>query len=727
MHVGTVLVAVRPRARSFGPLTVVAIVLCLLGLGWSPSHAASPPSHAASPASLSVSVRSAGAAVQVVLSASVPLRFSLRQLAAPARLVVDLAGLQVESLPGAQEVVLPPVHALRVARGSGFIQVVVDLATPVLVDVGAGDDGRTLVLALRAASPPAARAVPAVALPTEVVRLQHVRAKELAAHLQVLLPGLRARPDEGTNSVLLTGAPDAIAQAKQLIAALDAGPADTPLTEVVALKTAKAEVLGPVLAAIFPHARLHWDVRLNALGITAPPALLARVKAAVASLDVPPPAPTTTPATEVLRLQHADPAQAASLLVAVVPQVQVRVDPATRTLTVSGPPASLAQAKTLMQQFDLPSPSAPLSEIIRVRTADPDALAAALRLAVPGLTVTAERTLGAVVLQGARADVERAKTILTALDTQTAPAPAQMRVEVVPLRYAMPSEFATEPATSRSAEELAQAVLTALQGIYPEIRITVEKRTQTLIVTGTAPAVAAARDLIGRLDQPSPQVALEVRVVEVAATALQNLGVSLSPIVGTTATETDPNNRPFVFGRTPLNITLILNLLVEQGKAKILANPTVATIDGRKALIRTGDDIPLVTRQIFGNTVIENVITFRAGVTLEIIPKISPDDLITAILHPIVSTITGTTPQGAPQISSREVLTTLMVRSGETIVIGGLLEERDIISMSKIPGLGDLPFLGRLFRSERQEHRRTELVITVTPRVLPPAAPAPAR
>jgi general secretion pathway protein D len=305
-----------------------------------------------------------------------------------------------------------------------------------------------------------------------------------------------------------------------------------------------------------------------------------------------------------------------------------------------------------------------------------------------------------------------------------------MRAEVIPLKYTMPSEFVTEPATSRSAEELAQTIQNALQPIHPEVRVAVERRLQALIVTGTPQAITAAKDLVASLDRPSRQVALEVRVVEVAANALQNLGVALSPIVGTTLTETDPNLRPFTFGRTPLNITVVLNLLVERGQGKILANPTVATIDGRKALIRTGDDIPLVTRQIFGNTIIENVITFRAGVTLEIVPKVSSDGFVTVVLRPVVSTITGTTPQGAPQISTREVQTTLMVRDGETIVIGGLLEERDILSMSRIPGLGDLPFLGRLFRSERREQRRTELVITVTPRILPspesePAIPSP--
>jgi type II secretory pathway component GspD/PulD (secretin) len=688
--------------------------------------------------------------VQVVITATSPFSFTLRRLSAPERLVVDLRGIEVSALNGAQEVNLPPVRVVRLARGSGFVQVVIELAEPVLADISLAPDARTLTLRLERTGtvstvaapapppsvvpgavtprgPPPATASPTLAstLPTDVIRLRHLKARDVAAHLQTLLPGLVARVDEGTNSLLLTGTPEMLAQAKHLVAALDTPPLTTPVTDVIALKVLKSEVLAPILATMFPQAQVRAEPRLNAIVLTATPALLDRVKAVITALDVPQATPAG-PATEIFTLQHADPAQVASLLAGAVPQAQIRVDPATRTLTITAPPAAITQVKTLLQQFDAPSPTAPASEIVRVRSGDPDAVARALRQAFPTLTVTADRGLGAVILQGPRADVERAKAMLAALETQPpAVSPSQLQVEVIPIRHAMPSEFATEPSTSRSAEDLAQTVQAALQPIYPELKITTERRLQALVATGTAAAIAAVRDLVARLDLPSPQVALEVRVVEVAANALQNLGISLSPIVGSTLTEQDPNNRPFIFGRTPLNITVILNLLVERGQGKILANPTLATIDGRKALIRTGDDIPLVTRQIFGNTVIENVITFRAGVTLEILPKISSDGHITVLLRPIVSTITGTTPQGAPQISTREVQTTLMVRDGETIVIGGLLEERDLVSMSRIPGLSELPFLGRLFRSERRERRRTELVITVTPRRLPPTPQIP--
>lgn len=688
-------------------------------------------------AALMVSVQKKPSGIEVSLTSTVPLRFALQHLKNPDRVVVGLRDAQITRLSGAQVVDLPPVQAIRLAREAGFVQVVIDLTEPVVADAEVSRDGRRLILLLhsrtsgqRQQAPAEARAPPAVVvttaprLPTEAIRLRHSTATEIAGHLQRLLPGLVVRAALASNSLLLSGPSEQIARAKLLVAALDVPPSSAPVTEAIIVKALQAEALASLLLAMFPEARVKTETRFNAVVVAALPRVLEQIKAVIATLDVPPTPSPTEPITEVFRLQHADPMKTAALLLAALPGAKVRVDHASRTIAITAPPQVLTQARTLIQKLDVSSPTAPVSEVVRVRSVDPEAVANVLRQAVKGITVTPDKAVGAVILVGPRELVERAKAIVASLDASSQPGPAQLRVEVIPIKYAIPSEFVTETATSRTAEEMAQTVLSALQPVYPELRIAVDKRGQHLIATGSPPAISAVRDLVAKLDLLSPQVALEVKVVEVAANALSNIGISLSPIIGSTYTEGSPNVTPFFFGRTPINITVILNTLAEQGKAKILANPTIATMDGRRALIRTGDDIPLVIRQIFGNTVLENVVTFRAGVTLEIIPKISPDGLITVILKPTVSTITGTTPQGAPQISVREVQTMLTVRDGETIVIGGLLEERDIISMTKIPFLGDLPVLGRLFRSERRDHRRTELVITVTPRILKPS-PAP--
>ncbi|MDR7419860.1 MAG: secretin N-terminal domain-containing protein [Armatimonadota bacterium] len=200
-------------------LLVVAFAVTLTGA----------PIAQAAPGSLSVTVRPAAPGAQVTLTASGPVRFTVRHLTSPERLVVDLSGLDASSLAGTQELVVPPVRAVRLAKVTGGVQVVIDLTEPVLVDLSTTADGRSLTLTLRGGGPAVPRAAPAPALPTEVLRLQHLKPRDVAAHLQSLLPGVQVRPDEATMSVIVMGTAEQIAQVKALVAALDAPPRRRPL------------------------------------------------------------------------------------------------------------------------------------------------------------------------------------------------------------------------------------------------------------------------------------------------------------------------------------------------------------------------------------------------------------------------------------------------------------------------------------------------------------------
>jgi type II secretory pathway component GspD/PulD (secretin) len=438
-------------------------------------------------AGLSVSVRQVDSGAQVTLAAASPLRYSLRHLDNPHRLIVDLAGLRVAA-SGTQEVSVPPVRSIRIAQGRGFAQVVVVvLVGPVQADVAASGDGKTLALRLRGVegresrlesksqtassprpSPPSGQApalpsgvtVPVPSpVPAEAVRLQHVRAMEVAEHLRRLLPDLVARADESTNTLLLSGPQGVLQQARQIIGVLDQPAPTQPVTEAVPLKVVRAQAIAPVLQAMFPQSQIRAEPTTNSVLITAPRRLVEPIKAVIAALDVVTAPSPTAPVTEAIRLQHADPMEVARLISAVLSGTRVRVDHGTRMLTIVAPPAVLQQAKALIQQLDQPSPTAPVSEVIRVRQ-DPGAVAAVLRQAVPQVTVTPDRNLGAVIVAGPRAEVERARAILQSLEAQQAqPSPAQLRVEVVPLKHTMPSEFVQENATSRTGEELAQTIL----------------------------------------------------------------------------------------------------------------------------------------------------------------------------------------------------------------------------------------------------------------------------
>jgi hypothetical protein len=195
---------------------VVAFAVTLIGA----------PIAQAAPGTLAVAVRPIATGAQVTLTASGPVRFTLRHLSSPDRLVIDLAGLDGAALAGAQELVVPPVRAVRLAKVAGGVQVVIELIEPVLVDLSTTADGRSLTLTLRGVGSAAPRARPAPALPTEVLRLQHLKPREVAAHLQHLLPGVQVRPDEATSTIIVLGTPEQLVQAKALVAALDAPPPD---------------------------------------------------------------------------------------------------------------------------------------------------------------------------------------------------------------------------------------------------------------------------------------------------------------------------------------------------------------------------------------------------------------------------------------------------------------------------------------------------------------------
>jgi ABC-type amino acid transport substrate-binding protein len=182
------------------------------------------PAAQAAPGTLAVAVRPVATGAQITLTASGPVRFTLRHLSSPDRLVVDLGGLEAASLAGAQEIVVPPVRAVRLSKMASGVQVVIELIEPVLVDLSTTADGRSLTLTLRGVGSAAARVTPAPALPTEVLRLQHLKPRDVVAHLQSLLPGVQVRPDEATMSVIVVGTGDQIGQAKALVAALDAPP-----------------------------------------------------------------------------------------------------------------------------------------------------------------------------------------------------------------------------------------------------------------------------------------------------------------------------------------------------------------------------------------------------------------------------------------------------------------------------------------------------------------------
>src|SRR6202035_3366487 len=157
-----------------------------------------------------------------------------------------------------------------------------------------------------------------------------------------------------------------------------------------------------------------------------------------------------------------------------------------------------------------------------------------------------------------------------------------------------------------------------------------------------------------------------------------------------------------------------VNLLIQNGKARVLADPRITTISGRTATIRAGDSISILTTVGGGTGTVatSQLQTFQTGVTLDITPIITNNGDINVALHPVVNSLSGFL-NNVPQIATRDTQTSVHLRDNETLVIGGLIQESTQQQVNKIPILGSLPIIGRAFRNENTTSTRNELIIVV--------------
>lgn len=168
-----------------------------------------------------------------------------------------------------------------------------------------------------------------------------------------------------------------------------------------------------------------------------------------------------------------------------------------------------------------------------------------------------------------------------------------------------------------------------------------------------------------------------------------------------------------------------LNALEQETRVNVLSSPSLMVLDNKTAYINVGDEIPVPARQSVSNinpdSPTVNEIRFRqTGITLSVTPRVNSSGLVTMEISQEVSNAVGTTSSAidAPTIQQRQLESTVAVHSGETLVLGGLIQEADSNAESGIPLIRRIPLFGRLFGETREEQRRTELLVLITPRVV---------
>jgi type II secretory pathway component GspD/PulD (secretin) len=296
-------------------------------------------------------------------------------------------------------------------------------------------------------------------------------------------------------------------------------------------------------------------------------------------------------------------------------------------------------------------------------------------------------------------------------------------------RLAPPPE-APETIAYRLAYGDPSAIRAAVAAAVPGIRVAIDARTNALLVTGTMAQHEEVRRVLGTLDVRIAQVVIQLHAIEVSTSVLRDLGLLVTPegTVGGVPIGTlgsfilDSASRRIGFTLT--SSTLLQNrlrALVTEGRAHILSAPRIATLDGNKASILLGDRVPIFTVTTQAGVTTTTVTFVEVGVKMDVTPRVNVDGVITMSVVPEVSSVaeivTGAGGQQAPRVATRSATTTLTVRDGQTIVLGGLISREERQTQIKIPLLGDIPIVGELFRFRTTDRRESEVVFLITPQI----------
>jgi type IV pilus secretin PilQ/predicted competence protein len=277
-----------------------------------------------------------------------------------------------------------------------------------------------------------------------------------------------------------------------------------------------------------------------------------------------------------------------------------------------------------------------------------------------------------------------------------------------------------------NAEELKSALqdLASTRG-----KIDFDKGSNSLIVSDTEPVIEKIEETVKALDKKTYQVDINAKMVDVDVEATRELGIDWSALnlhasgfggVGSVdvTNEIASSAGTVKFGtvRSWGELNAVLQMLEKTNKANIISNPRITTMDNREARILVGKEIPLIVSDEAGNAVTELT---KVGILLKVTPHVNSDRTITLDMHPEVSDLQSeATVQGGVIISTNEADTRVVVRNGDTAVIGGLIKNSQTSVKQGVPVLKDVPFLGWLFSTSSKVSKKQELVIFVTPTIV---------
>ena len=463
--------------------------------------------------------------------------------------------------------------------------------------------------------------------------------------------------------------------------------------------------------------------------------------------------------TTILRVPDGKAAEAARLIKPVMhSQGQVSANPDGDIVVVTDFAENLRKARAIVEAMGSGGSVREMVQLSQLSVLDAqDALNELGGTNAPYKVVALPAT-NSLILEGSAADVAELKNLLNSMDVAV---PVKRgAVTVLPLRFA----------DGEGLNTLIQSLLPTytIEG-QPAPTVAYDPGSNTLVISASPEVQESLEQIIRRLDQRRPQVLVEALIVEISDVAAKELGVqfALSGTEGSTVPLISSNfsrqagnllNVVGALGADDVGLSdgtqsafetaaigsiagldggtfgiggssddvlfgLIVNALETDEDSNILSTPFVTTLDNVPATFLVGQEIPITTGESLGTSNLNAFRTFErqeVGIQLDVLPQISDGDVIRLEINQIVSSISGvlTATSGDFVLNKREITTTVLANDREVIVLGGLIEDDEQITVAKVPILGDIPVVGKLFQSKGNSRNKTNLMVFLRPTII---------
>ena len=248
---------------------------------------------------------------------------------------------------------------------------------------------------------------------------------------------------------------------------------------------------------------------------------------------------------------------------------------------------------------------------------------------------------------------------------------------------------------------------------FAELKI-INLDSEGVIITAEAEKLEKINEIIKKIDRPQKQILIRARLEEISRNRIKELGINPDQLSKLKLIKDDSNN----IEEIKLSWPDTLKMLEEEGASNILANPSLMTVDRKKAKLVIGDQIPVKLESVVEDKTVSTLSYIEAGIVLEFLPQILNEEEVLLEIKPAVNSIGQVMADGLPAVNSRSAETTVILKDGQTLAIGGLIKRDYLTSEKAVPLLSELPFLGSLFSSSETTDLESELLIFITPEII---------